>query len=110
MGDQAAYAVIKACGGQVRVAEGESLRLERLAGEPGTEVVFPNVLLLARGGEVEIGSPCVPGAKVVAEIVKHGRGRKLRIYRFKHKKGYQRTLGHRQGFTLVRVKSIVKEV
>ncbi len=100
-------AIIKACGSQVKVVEGETLRLEKLVGEPGTEVIFPNVLLLARGDTVEVGNPHVSGARVVAEIVKHARGKKLRIYRFKRKKGYQRTLGHRQNYTFVKIKSIV---
>jgi large subunit ribosomal protein L21 len=109
MDEQKLYAVIKACGGQVRVVEGETLRLEKLAGEPGAEIVFPNVLLLSSDGKIEVGAPCVIGAKVVAEIVKHGRGKKLRVSRFKRKKGWQRTLGHRQSFTMIKVKSIVRE-
>jgi len=108
MNDTPAYAVIQAGGNQVKVAAGESVRLEKLAGEAGAEVVFDKVLLLAAGGEVAVGNPFVAGASVKAEIVKHGRGKKLRIYRYKRKKGYQRTLGHRQDFTVVRVKEIVR--
>jgi large subunit ribosomal protein L21 len=107
MSEQKAYAIIKAGGGQVRVCEGETLRVARAAGEPGVEVVFPSVLLLARDGNVSIGHPFVDGARVVTEIVGHGRGKKIRIYTFKSKKGYQRTKGHRQDFTTVKVKAIV---
>jgi large subunit ribosomal protein L21 len=103
-----AYAVISACGSQVKVTEGETLRLEKLAGEPGSEVVFPKVLLLSEGGKIEVGSPYVAGVKVVAQIVRHLKAKKIRIYRFKRKKGYQRTLGHRQNHTMVLVKSITR--
>lgn len=109
MSEQAGYAIIQANGNQVKVAEGMTLRLEKLAGEPGTEVVFPQVLLLAKDDMVAVGKPHVSGVKVVTEIVKHAKGKKIRIYRFKRKKGYQRTLGHRQQYTFVKVKSIVTE-
>ena len=108
MNDTPAYAVIQAGGNQIKVAAGESVRLEKLAGEPGAEVVFDKVLLLAAGGEVAVGHPFVAGASVKADVVKHGRGKKLRIYRYKRKKGYQRTLGHRQDYTVVRIKEIVR--
>jgi large subunit ribosomal protein L21 len=108
MNDAAEYAVVSSGGNQVRVTAGETLRMEKLSGDPGAEIVFPNVLLLASGGAVEVGRPFVAGASVKAMIVKHGRGKKLRIYRFKRKKGWQRTLGHRQDFTLVRVTEIVR--
>jgi len=108
MNDAAKYAVIQSGGNQVKVAAGETLRMEKLSGEPGAEIVFPNVLLLADAGAVEIGRPFVAGASVKAKIVEHGRGKKLRIYRYKRKKGWQRTLGHRQDFTLVRVTEIVR--
>lgn len=100
------YAIIEASGSQVRVSEGEAVRLGKMPGEKGAEVVLENVLLLSEDGEVEIGKPYVKGARVVGEIERHGRGRKIRIYRYKRKKGYQRTLGHRQDYTFVRIKSV----
>jgi large subunit ribosomal protein L21 len=102
------YAVIKAGGSQVRVAPGETHVLEKTAGEPGAEIVFPNVLLLAKGGAIEVGAPYVAGASVKAQVLGHGRGRKIRLYRFKKKKGRQRTLGHRQSFTRIRITEIAK--
>ena len=81
--------------------------MDRMEGEPGAEIVFPNVLLLSSGGNVEIGKPFINGARVVGEIVKHMRAKKIRVFIFKRKKGYQRTIGHRQNQTVVRVKSIV---
>jgi large subunit ribosomal protein L21 len=107
MNDATEYAVIKDGGNQIKVAAGDSVRLETHPGEPGTEVVFANVMLLATGGTVSVGRPFVAGASVKAEIVKHGKGKKIRSYRYKRKKGYQRTVGHRQNFTLVRIKELV---
>jgi large subunit ribosomal protein L21 len=100
------YAIVEASGGQFKVSEGEAIRLGRMAGDRGTEVVLENVLLLSSDGEIEIGKPYVKDARVVGEIERHARGKKLRIYRYKRKKGYQRTLGHRQDYTLVRIKSV----
>ena len=108
MNDAAEYAVIASGGNQVKVSAGETLRMEKLSGEPGAEIVFPNVLLLASAGTVEVGRPFVAGASVKAKIVKHGKGTKIRIYQYKRKTGWQRTAGHRQAFTLVRVTEIVR--
>ncbi len=102
------YAIIQAGGNQVKVSEGATVRLEKLEGGPGTEVVFPNVLLVSTGGAVVVGQPFVAGAKVTAEILNQGRGKKIRMYRFKKKKGCQHTQGHRQAFTAVRIKGIVR--
>jgi len=102
------YAVIKACGTQLRVAAGETHSMNKLEGKPGAEIVFPEVLLLAKGGAIEIGKPFVAGAVVKATVLGHGRGKKLRIYRFKKKKGYQRTVGHRQDYTRVKITEIAK--
>ena len=88
------------------MAEGDTLRVNRLTGEPGAEVVFPDVLLLASGADVAVGSPNVSGARVVGEIVRHARGKKVRVYKFKRKKGYQRTVGHRSNYTFVKIKTI----
>jgi len=104
---QDTYAIIKASGTQWRVSEGDTLRLDRVSGEPGAEIVFPNVMLLSNAGSVEIGKPFVSGARVVGEIVRHMRAKKIRVFQFKRKKGYQRTIGHRSNQTVVRIKSIV---
>lgn len=100
------YAIVETSGTQMRVTEGDAVRLARIEGDPGAEVVLENVLLLSTDGEVEIGKPYVKGAKVIGKIERHGRGKKLRIYRFKRKKGYQRTLGHRQDYTCVKITSV----
>lgn len=100
------YAIIKASGSQFKAVAGETLRVDKIIGELGTEVTFPNVLLFASGDAVEVGKPFVPGAKVVAQIVRHGKGKKIRMYHFKKKKGYQRTVGHRSNYTWVKVTSV----
>jgi large subunit ribosomal protein L21 len=98
-------AVIRTGGQQYRVSEGETIRVDQLAGEPGSKVEFSEVLLVG-GDSAKIGKPLVSGAKVQAEIVAHGRGEKLVIFKFKRRKKYRRKNGHRQAFTAVRITSI----
>jgi len=100
------YAIIKASGSQFKAVAGETLRVDKIEGDLGSEVTFPNVLLFASGEKVEVGKPFVAGAKVVGQIVKHGKGKKIRMYRFKKKKGYQRTVVHRSNYTYVKVTSV----
>jgi large subunit ribosomal protein L21 len=102
------YAIIAASGTQFRVAAGETHRVDLIASEPGAEVTFPNVLLLSHGGEVKVGRPYVAGVKVTGTVVRHARGKKIRIYRYKRKKGYQRTVGHRSEYTFVKITNIVQ--
>lgn len=101
------YAIIQAGGNQVKVSAGQTVRLEKLAGEPGAELVFDGVLLLSSGGSVSVGRPFVSGASVKAQIVGHGRGKKIRAYRFARKTGFQHTQGHRQDYTSVKITEVV---
>ena len=101
------YAVVATGGTQFRMAAGAVVRVNRLDGEPGSAVEFPHVLLLSGGSDVKVGAPYVTGAKVTGEIVRHFRGKKIRSYRFKRKKGYQRTVGHRQDYTAVKITGVV---
>jgi large subunit ribosomal protein L21 len=100
------YAVIETGGKQYRVAPGESIEVETLAGEPGAEVEFDRVLAVVDGEAVKAGE-AVKGAKVTGTIQAHGRGEKILVFKFKRKKQYKRTIGHRQNFTRVEVKEIV---
>ena len=100
------YAVIQTGGKQYRVAEGDVLRVELLEEEPKQAVVFDRVLLLANDEELSIGQPHVKDAKVEAEVIRHGRGKKVLIFKKRRTKTYQRTNGHRQNFTEVRIKGI----
>ena len=100
------YAIIKTGGKQFRVEAGSTLRVPSLDGEAGSKVEFTDVLLGSDGKSVLTGTPTLAGAKVVGEIVKHGRGEKIVVFKFKRRKNYARKQGHRQGFTEVRIKTI----
>ncbi|MFT7178828.1 MAG: large subunit ribosomal protein L21 [Oceanospirillaceae bacterium] len=100
------YAVIVSGGKQHRVEEGETLKLEKLNLEVGASVDFDRVLLVVSGENVNIGAPVVEGAKVSAEIVSHGRGKKVRIMKFKRRKHHMKQMGHRQWFTEVKITGI----
>lgn len=99
------YAVIKSGGKQYRVKAGQTVRLEKLAGEKGSKVELGNVLMVEDGGNVQTGSP-LPNAKVEATILDTDRADKIIIFKKKRKKQYRRTRGHRQSFTAVRIEKI----
>lgn len=98
------YAVIATGGKQYRVQPGETIRVEKLSNEK--DVVFDQVLLVADGESLKMGTPMVAGAKVTAEVVANGRGEKLIIYKYRRRKGYRRKTGHRQPFTAVKITAI----
>ena len=100
------FAVFESGGKQHRVVEGEVIRLERLDGEPGDTVVFDRVLMIAEGDDVDIGEPLVSGGQVTGEVLDQGRGKKIRVIKFKRRKNYLRKKGHRQAFTDVRITAI----
>lgn len=100
------FAVFSSGGKQHRVTEGEVVRLELLNVEPGDEVVFDKVLLLADGDKVSVGAPYVEGCKVKGEVVANDRARKIRVIKFKRRKNYMRRQGHRQWYTDVRITGI----
>ncbi len=101
------YAVIKTGGKQYRVAEGQILRVEKIENaDEGSNVEFSEVLLVGKEGETVVGSPLVSGAKVVAEVRKQGRGRKIEIIKFRRRKHSRKHQGHRQHFTEIKVTSI----
>jgi large subunit ribosomal protein L21 len=103
------YAVIQTGGKQYRVSEGDVLRVELLEAEPKAKVTFDQVLLVAKGengDDIKVGQPTVKGASVEAEVIRDGRAKKVIIFKKKRTTTYQRTQGHRQGFTEVRIKSI----
>ena len=100
------FAVFQSGGKQHRVTEGDVVRLELLDSEPGKEVVFDKVLMVANGEEVNVGSPFLEGGAVKAEVIKSERGKKIRILKFRRRKDYMRRQGHRQWFTEVKITSI----
>ncbi|WP_031499958.1 50S ribosomal protein L21 [Bryobacter aggregatus] len=96
------YAVIETAGKQFRVAPGELVRVDTISGEPGTEVEFGKVLMLSGDSGIKAGADAA-GLKVTGVITKHGRGAKVIVFKFKRKKQYKRTQGHRQNYTEVKV-------
>jgi len=102
------YAIIKTGGKQYKVAEGDELHIEKLDVEQGEQVIFDEVLMISNDADLTVGNPFISSAKVEATVVAHGRGKKIRVFKFKPKNnGYKRTQGHRQPFTAVKINSIV---
>jgi large subunit ribosomal protein L21 len=98
-------AVIRSGGKQYRVAEGDTIRVEKLPGEPGEKVHFAEVLMLG-GDATKVGKPLVGGAKVEGEIIAQGRAGKVVIFKFRRRKKHRRKQGHRQDFTAVKITGI----
>ena len=100
------YAVIATGGKQCKVTQGETLRVEKLEGEEGSTVKLDNVLMVADGDKVEVGSPTLDKASVTAKITAHGRGDKIEIIKFRRRKHSRRQMGHRQSYTEIEVTEI----
>jgi large subunit ribosomal protein L21 len=100
------YAIIRTGGKQFRVEPGQRIRIPSLEAEPGSKVTFEDVLLGAADGNVRVGGPTLSGAKVTGEVVKHGKGDKIVVFKFKRRKNYARKQGHRQKYTEVRIADI----
>ncbi len=101
------YAIIKTGGKQYRVKSGEQVRVESLSADVGAAVSFDEVLAVGEGDAVRVGAPLVSGAKVKATVLAHGRGDKVRIFKLRRRKHFQKTQGHRQNYTEVRIDDIV---
>lgn len=100
------YAIIESCGKQYKVAEGDVVFFEKLEAEEGKKVSFNNVVLVSDGKKIEVGAPYVKGVKVEGKVVAHGKDKKILVYKYKAKKNYRRTQGHRQPYTKVEITSI----
>jgi len=100
------YAVVKTGGKQYRVTEGDTIKVEKLAGEPGAALQINEVLMLSDGENVTLGRPLVEGASVSGEIVDQNRNRKVLIYKYRRRKRYRCKTGHRQPFTAVKITAI----
>jgi large subunit ribosomal protein L21 len=101
------YAVFQSGGKQYRVKSGEQVKIEMLPAEVGAALSFDRVLMLGEGEGIQVGAPYVSGARVKATVVAQRRGKKLRIFKLRRRKHYQKTQGHRQGYTEVRIDEIV---
>ena len=97
------YAVIKTGGKQYRVSSGETLKIETIPGEVGSAIVLDKVLMLADGEQLKVGKPLLLGATVQATIISNGRGDKVRIFKMRRRKHYQKNQGHRQNYTEIRI-------
>jgi len=93
------YAVIETGGKQYKVAPGDKIRVEKLDAEVGAEIELDKVLLVAGENGIKVGNPVVAGAKVVAKVTDHGKGKKILVFKYKPKKNYRRRQGHRQPYT-----------
>ena len=100
------HAIIVTGGKQYRVAEGDVIFVEKLPAEAGANVTFDQVLAVIDGDVANFGTPTVSGATVTAKVEKNGKGRKIRVYKMKPKKGYRRTQGHRQPYTKLTIETI----
>ena len=100
------YAIIESCGRQYKVTEGDVVFFEKLDAEEGKKVTFDKVVLVSDDKKVEVGTPYVKGVKVEGKVVSHGKGKKILVYKYKAKKNYRRTQGHRQPYTKVEITKI----
>ena len=100
------YAVLETGSKQYRVSAGDTLQVERLTVDAGQPVTFDRVLLVNNDGNLSVGSPTVSNATVVADVVEHIRGEKKVAFKLKRRKGYRKTIGHRQELTVVKIKEI----
>ncbi|MEN8198095.1 MAG: 50S ribosomal protein L21 [Pseudomonadota bacterium] len=100
------YAVFKTGGKQYRAAKGDTVKIEKLDAAEGDNVEFADVLLVGEGQDVKIGTPLVSGSKVKAKVLTQAKDKKIDVIKFKRRKNYRRTLGHRQWFTLVEITGI----
>lgn len=103
------YAIIRTGGKQYRVSPDQVIDVERLPVEVGSTIELNDVLLIANNGEVTVGRPRVEGARVVAEVVEHGRDKKVIVFKYKAKTRYRRKRGHRQGYTRLVIRQILTE-
>ena len=100
------YAVIKTGGKQYKVAAGEKIKVEQITADVGQEIVIDQVLAVGNGAELKVGAPLVDGASVQATVVSHGRHDKVRIFKMRRRKHYQKRQGHRQGYTELEIGAI----
>lgn len=100
------YAIIESCGRQYKVSEGDVVFFEKFDVDEGKKIIFDNVVLVSDDKKVEVGAPYVKGVKVEGKVVSHGKGKKILVYKYKAKKNYRRTRGHRQPYTKVEITKI----
>lgn len=102
------YAILESGGKQYRVTEGQTIKLEKLEADAGNMIDFDQILMVGNGDDSQFGAPVLQGAKVTAEVLKHGRHKKVKILKFKRRKHHMKRQGHRQQYTEVKITSINK--
>ncbi len=100
------YAVIKTGGKQYKVAAGEKIKIEQIAADVGQEITIDQVLAVGSGADLKVGTPLVTGASVVVKVIAHGRHDKVRIFKMRRRKHYQKRQGHRQNFTEIEIGAV----
>ena len=100
------YAVIKTGGKQYRVAPGEKIKIEQIPADVGAQITLDQVLMVSDGDALKLGNPLVSGAKVSATVLGHGRGPKIKIFKMRRRKHYQKRQGHRQNYTELRIDAV----
>ena len=100
------YAVIKTGGKQYKVAAGEKIKVEQIAADVGQEITIDQILAVGDGADLKVGTPLVTGASVVATVLAHGRHDKVRIFKMRRRKHYQKRQGHRQNFTEIQIAAV----
>jgi large subunit ribosomal protein L21 len=105
-GGKTVYAIVRTGGHQYKVAPGDVIEVERLEAQPGSQVELADVLMVSTDDGVQVGTPTVNGAKVIAKVLSQGKGDKIVVFKFKPKKRYRRKTGHRQNITMLSIKEI----
>jgi large subunit ribosomal protein L21 len=100
------YAVIKTGGKQYRVAAGEKIKVEQIPADVGSQITLDQVLMVGEGESVKIGTPMIAGATVTASVLSHGRHDKIKVFKMRRRKHYQKHQGHRQNYTEIRIEAI----
>jgi large subunit ribosomal protein L21 len=100
------YAIVATGGRQYRVEAGQRLEVEKVTAEAGTEIVLPEVLLVGDGETITVGTPTIPGARVVADVLGEVKGKKIIVFKYKNKVRYRRKTGHRQRYSRLQIKEI----
>jgi large subunit ribosomal protein L21 len=100
------YAIVETGGKQYRIEEGAELKVEKLDAEPGKEIDLDKVLMTGQDESINVGTPYLENAKVTCEVLEHGRGKKVIVFKHKRRKDYRKKQGHRQDYTKIKVKSI----